>query len=363
MEIREGTIIKATTMDGREVHGFVMYDEDMNFFVTGENPVLLESLTNIRLSEDAPKGNVVDQILNADIKKVDAKKVKDAEKLGAEREKELIKMKVLKGNEGYKDKFAAGVQVAKALNGKGGGLFNKSCLDKVAKKESLENMENTSWENFKEGDLDLSAGTPIEGDTIIGEMPLETNAEDTVVSVPTAASVDTAVDTSVSEPVAPITDMTVNNTMIDDGASSTTPQVGDDILSSSDSITDYSQFLDSNSETDATSIVPETSTEEDDLISNAISTEGPTTVSSEDVQITIKNPSNKSIEIKINGEKEDVLNAEIDKELDAYSPEEGYTDAGFLEHLCRKYDYNTKLVENMSVSSAICKLISDVANK
>lgn len=364
MIFNEGTIVKATTLDGKEVHGFVMYDENMEFFVTGETPVLLESLTNIRITEEAPKGEVVDQVVNADIKKVDPKKVKDPEKLGSEREKELIKMKVLKGNEGYKDKFAAGVVVAKAMNGKGPGLFSKSCLDKVKKKESLENMESTNWENFQEGDLNPAASAPIEGDTVIGEIDKEIEggeAQDTVSST----IEDTTENTEVApiSDVTPTTDLTINNTMIDSDASVTTPTIDDDVMHSSDEITDYSQFLD-NPEM-ATTDITSTTPAEDAIISDALTnTVTPdSTISADDVQITIKNPSEKSIEIKIDGKKEDEINNEIDKELDDYKPENGYTDEGFFEHLCKKYNYENKLVEGESVSSAICRLISEVANR
>jgi hypothetical protein len=352
VEITEGMLVKATAQDGSEVHGYVIYNEDMEFFITGEKPTLLESCTNIRLTEDEPKGDVVTQILNADIKKIDPKKVKDPVKLGDAREKELVKMKVLKGDEGYKDKFAAGVVIAKAASGQGTGLFNKSCLDKFKKKESTDNMDN--MESIKENDMEPNENIPLDGDTVIGEKPLD--------DTPADATEDVATETPAEEPVAPITDMTINNTMIDDAASVTTPQVGDDVLKSSDSITDYSQFLDNPAE--VTNPISVTTPEEDNIIVDAVgSPSDPATVSYDDVQITVKNPSQTPIEIKIGGEKEEEINNEIDKELDDYNPEDGYSDEGFFEHLCKKYDYQYKLTEGESVSSAICKLISDVASR
>lgn len=364
-EITEGMIIKATAPDGSEVHGFAMLDENMNFFITGEKPVLLDECTNIQLSEDAPKGEVVDQILNADIKKIDPKKIKDPEKVGAEREKELIKMKVLKGNEDYKAKFAAGVTIAKAMNGQGTGLFNKSTLDKYKKKESNEDMDNT-WENFKEGDLEKNEAMPIEGDTIIGEKPVEDTTTDDILSTPDAGAdvaVDSATDQVLDEPTAPITDMTINNAVVDDAAAITTPQAGDDILNSSDSITDYSEFLDTPSEDTIVDNGFSTTPEEDNLIADAVTADNTSTIANDDVQITIKNPSEKTIEIKINGEKEDALNKEIDDELDNFQPEGGYSDDAFFEHLCKKYEYQGKLEEGESISTAICKLIAEVANR
>ena len=357
IEIKEGTIIEATAPDGTEVHGFAMFDENMNFFITGEKPVLLDDCTNVRISEAVPKAEVIDQILNADIKKVDPKKIKDPEKVGADREKELIKMKVLKGNEDYKSKFAAGVAVAKAVNGNGAGLFNKSCLDKYRKKEDMETMANmdNNWENFKEGDTEPNDNIPLEGDTVIGEKPIEVPSEDTPTEdIP-------AGEPTTEEPVAPITDMTVNNTLIDTDAKVTTPQIGDDVISSSDSITDYSQFLDEPAiDTEPASI---TTPEEDNIITDAITSDTESTVSNDDVQITIQNPSAKTIEIKISGEKEDALNNEIDAELDNFSSEDGYSDESFFEHLCKKYNCDSKalLKEGETISQGIYNLIKEVA--
>jgi hypothetical protein len=222
-------------------------------------------------------------------------------------------------------------------------------------------MENNTWENFKEGDLSAPTGTPLEGDMIIGEKPLdEPDANDAIEN--TLNNISSEEVTTAEEPVAPITDMTVNNTMVDDAASVTTPQIGDDVLKTSDAITDYSEFLDNPA--DVATPTSLTTPEEDSIISDAITNPIDTSiVANDEVQITIKNPENKPIEIKINGEKEDAINNEVDAELDEYHPEEGYTDEGFYEHLCKKYNYQGKLEEGESISSAICKLISEVANR
>ena len=364
MVFKEGTYLKAT-LNGKEVSGYVMFDENNDPFLTGNNKVKLSNLENIILSEASEED--IDEIVNNDLGRLDqdkVKKIKDKEvdSVSQAREKELQKagVKIKKGD--YADKFAAGLKAMSVFSGVAKGDITMS--DALKKYEST--SEETDLTSIREGDTTL----PLQGDLVTAQKEDEDTMEDVKEPVDAAITEVNPVEDSIVEDE-PVEEKDDEKVLSDDSTelSQPTPVVDqptydtvDDFMSNTEEVTTTDDFLSKDPLTD----------EETDEIADVISgdsfddDDNSDFALNDDVVIKISNPKELPINIEING-KEEKLNNEIDEELDNFKPEEGeaFSEEAFLEHLCKKYSVAKEniLKENCSIEQGICNLITEVASR
>lgn len=383
MIFREGTYITAE-YNQQPVKGYVLYNENEEAFITGNNGLKVSDLKNIRISE-AEKPEDIDEIVNSDLEKLDKNKVKnmkdaDVEKVSAEREKEIMDagIKVNKGD--YAKKLSAGI---KAM-----GVFSKVAQGDITMSDALKKYESSSkatdWSSFREGDLDLDT-TPLFGDTeVANELPQDNDLEDDL-SMDTPASADADFDTDMDmgdDTDAPVADASADLITPDSDAEPTST---------------VDDFLDQNPLSDAedeliTSSIQDDDTEKDaiDLTGNVaepiddgdidLSTETDLDLNAnddmdfedDDVEIRIKNPKGSKIEISIDGDKEEEVNNEVDDIIDNFHSEnteddedDGLDEAGLLECICRKYRVNSDRIikRSRTLTEAICNVIEIAAKR
>lgn len=362
MELNEYTYITGKH-NGKNVSGYILFDENNIPFITGEKCKLSE-MTDIRISE-AENSNI-DDIVSNDFNKLDKKKIlkmkdKEAEKVGAAREKELKKAGVKMQDGDYKNRFIATQKAVAATGVLANELGSSKVLVKYSKNESLDNTNN----NSKLLEDNLSEDEHIYGDTIPATVKTSLTGKEVPINTDIAnddnwshyiASNQQAADT------VNYTDETLNN--IDDTLKNNNLDNYDDIYYSDLDIDD--PLLSSNNDNnpndqsynDSDDTYSITAEDEVDPVEYAINSDNDSNQDDidsydypdEDIHIDIKNPNDVPITINVGNnellkqvEKENKVSEEIENELDNYSDDNGFSENGFIEHIINKYKLNKKI--------------------
>lgn len=364
MKINEYTYITGNH-NGKEVSGYILFDENNVPFITGEKCKLTE-MTNIRITEADPKSNI-DDIVNNDFNKLDKKKVikmkdKEAEKIGAAREKELKKAGVKMQNGDYTNKFIAAQKALAAVGATVGDLGDSKVLVKYKKNESIENSNNKISED------NLTEDEHIYGDTIPVTVKTSLTGKEVPVNTNDISNDDNWSHYRSSNQQATdtinYTDETLKN--IDDNIKDSDNIYYSDLDVDSDYILPDENSDDSNedlyddtdfSDESSYSITNDTPT---DPIENAINSDNSSSLDNdidsydypdEDVHIDIKNPNDVPITISVGdnsvvkqAEKENEISEEIENELDSYTDNnDSFSESDFMNHIISKYNLNKDL--------------------
>lgn len=342
MTFNEGTCVKGK-YNNKDVVGYIIFDENENPFITGEGCYISE-MTDIQIDNEhqfneSDMDKNISDIVNNDFKRLDKKRVikmkdKEAEKVGAAREKELKKAGVKMNTDQYKDKFVAAQKAIAAT----GILADEIGQSKVlVKYESEVTPEDENKEQLYGDTIPAQVSTSLTGTPI----DIENHLNDADWSHFQASNQQATSGLDFTD--------------------STLSKIENPEITSDDEI-DYSAYLD---DTDLDGFDTEEKVEVESYDDDE-----------NDIHIDISNPNDVPIQITVGdnekvlqAKKEDEVAAEIENELDSYSPtadeliSSDFKEA-FIKHISNKYKIDeSKITEwktnNLDILNCIIK---DVAS-